>query len=110
MAVPNRATRLRLRVIALLFVGGFAGAQCLLFRDGLRNRDWLEPTPVLGPLYYLANKSPADDWLGIMLLIVLVPCILSFAVWPTRVTALLAVAAIMMWIGPGVLTILQNAP
>src|SRR5437016_6326959 len=102
-----RDPRLRERLLALLVVDGFFTVQELWFLEGRRMVYWWEPTPVLGPLYFLCNKSTADDWLGYVLLAVLAPWLLAFAVWPRPATAVLAVIAIVAWIGPGVLMILR---
>lgn len=106
----GRGPRLGHRLLALLLVSAFAAVQYHWWLDGRRYREWWAPTPVLGPLYFLANGTAEDDWLGGLLLAVLVPCVLAFPVWPTRLTALLASLAILAWVGPGILLILRNAP
>jgi hypothetical protein len=83
------APQLRHRLLALLLVGAFAAVQYRWWVDGRRYRLWWDPRPVLGPLYFLVNERADDDWLGFVLLAVLVPCILAFAVWSTRLTAVL---------------------
>src|SRR4051794_8482815 len=98
------------RVLALVVVAAFAAAQYQWWAQGRRHLAWSEPDPVLGPLYFLANTRTGDDWLGWLLLAVLVPCILAFPIRPTAVTGVLAVAAILAWIGPGVFMIWQAAP
>jgi hypothetical protein len=96
--------------LALLMVGAFAAVQYHWWLDGVRYRAWWDPTPVLGPLYFLANNRADDDWLGIALLAVLVPSIMAFPAWPTRRTAMLASIAILAWVGPGILLTGQRAP
>jgi hypothetical protein len=98
------------RLLALLIVSGFFTVQYCWWREGVRYRLWWEPTPVLGPLFFLANQSVEDDWLGVLLLVVLVPCILAFLIWPTRLTAWLGCLAILAWMGPGIFLILRAAP
>jgi hypothetical protein len=106
----SRWRRLGHRLLALLLVSLFAGVQTIWWLDGRRYREWWEPTRVLGPLYFLANKSAEDDWLGIVLLVVLVPCILAFVLWPTRFTTVLACLAILASVGPGIFLIWRDAP
>ena len=58
------------------------------------------PNWVLGPLYFLANASPADDWIGYSLLAVAVPCLLSVVVWPNRWTAMVSSLTAWAWVLP----------
>src|ERR1700722_3881434 len=95
LAGRNRDPLLRQRIVAFVMVCLFFAVQYVWWQDAWRYRFWFEPSPVFGPLYFLANKSPDDDWLGIVLLVILVPCILAVAVWPTRLTAILAVVAVL---------------
>jgi hypothetical protein len=60
-----------------------------------------EPSAVLGPLWYLVNVDESDDWIGHALLAVVVPCILSVVVWPSRWTAVLALLTVLVWVIPG---------
>ncbi len=89
------------RLIAAVPVGLFAYVQYAWFLEDRRLRGWFEPYKVLGPLYFLANNNPADDWIGYALLAIAAPCLLAVVVWPTRWTALLAVAAGLAWVVPG---------
>lgn len=90
-----------LRLLAAVPVGLFANAQ---YRWYLHERwQWPgNPAPnwVLGPLYFLVNTSPADDWIGYALLAIAVPCILSVVVWPSRWTALVASLTAWAWVIP----------
>jgi len=88
----------------------FTGLQTFWWMERPRNDLQPEPTRVLGPLYFLANKSAADDVLGWILLVVLVPCVLAWPLWPTRKTAVVTIFAILSWIGPGILWTLNRAP
>lgn len=106
----SRGPRAGQRLLALLLVSAFAGVQYHWWLDGRRYRAFWEPTPVLGPLYFLSNERTEDDWQGIVLLVMSVPCISAFPVRPNRRTALLASLAILAWVGPGILLILHNAP
>lgn len=98
------------RMLALLFVVVFAVVQYYWWLDGRRYRRFWNPTPVLGPLYFLANESREDDCLGIVLIAMLAPCILIFPVLPTRRTAAVAMVAILVWIIPGLIMILGKLP
>ncbi len=69
-----------------------------------RYLQWIQPQPkpnwVFGPLYFLLNASPDDDWIGYTLLAVAVPCLLSVVVWPSRRTALVASLTAWAWVIP----------
>jgi hypothetical protein len=98
-----------LRLLAAVPIWVFAKAQYGWY---LRERShWLgnpEPNWVLGPLYFLTNTSPADDWIGYVLLAVAVPCILSVLVWPNRWTALVASLTAWAWVIPGTVKALMD--
>ncbi len=89
------------RLVAAVPVGLFAYVQYAWFLEDRRLRGWFEPYKVLGPLYFLANNNPADDWIGYALLAFAAPCLLAVVVRPRRWTALVAVAAGLAWVVPG---------
>jgi hypothetical protein len=89
------------RLLAAFGVGLFAHAQYVWYVH--ERSAWLgnpEPNWALGPLYFLVNASPADDWIGYALLAVAVPCLLSVVVWPNRWTALVASLTAWAWVIP----------
>src|SRR4051794_28869235 len=63
------------RALALVLISLFAGMQYLLWLQRPRNFLQDGPTPVLGPLYFLANFDTGDDLTGYLLLAVMVSCI-----------------------------------
>jgi hypothetical protein len=89
------------RLIAAMPVGLFAYVQYQWFVHDRRIHSGIEPDMVLGPLYFLANLSPADDWIGYLLLAGAVPCLLAVVVRPRRWTAVLACVTGLAWIVPG---------
>src|SRR5262249_35801961 len=86
------------RLFAAILVGTFGFVQHARYLDSKALLDRYEPDWVLGPLYFLANASPADDWIGYALLAVAVPCLLAFVVWPNRWTALVASLTALAWV------------
>jgi hypothetical protein len=92
--VPSRFEKLAVgsfrRLLAALVVAGFC---FLAWRDCWKawyfhNR--YDPPHSLGPLYYLVNSTPADDWIGYLLLLAVVLGFAPFVVWPRRWTAWVA--------------------
>jgi hypothetical protein len=92
-------------ILTTIPIGVFALAQAGWYA---RARESLEPNWVLGPLYFLANASSDDDWIGYALLAVAVPCLLSVLVRPGRWTALVASLTAWAWVLPGTVTALMD--
>jgi hypothetical protein len=91
-----------LRLLAAIPLGLFAWAQYRWYGWYPFGRQYSSSRPnwVLGPLYFLANASPADDWIGYSLLAVAVPCLLSVVVWPNRWTAMVSSLTAWAWVLP----------
>jgi hypothetical protein len=97
------------RLLAALGVGLFAHGQYVWYQHA--RSGWFshpEPSWALGPLYFLLNASPADDWIGYALLAVAVPCLLSVVVRPNRWTALVASLTAWAWVIPGTVKALME--
>ncbi len=97
-----------LRLLAAVPIALFANAQYRWYLRELRPGGKPSPNWVLGPLYFLVNTSPADDWIGYALLAVAVPCLLSVVVWPNRWTALVASLTAWAWVIPGTVKALME--
>jgi hypothetical protein len=102
------------RVIHHLFAASvialFGLLQCVEYvyyrramRVGINN-----PSLVLGPLYFLTNQSPTDDWIGYGLLALALPCLLAVVVWPTRKTAWIATLTVWAWLMPAAIDTLSK--
>jgi hypothetical protein len=89
------------RLVAAVPVALFGYVQYAYFLQDRRLSHFFKPYRALGPLYFLANQSPADDWIGYALLAVAVPCLLVVVVWPRRWTMLLAIVVALAWVFPG---------
>jgi hypothetical protein len=89
------------RLFAAILVGIFGYVQYVRYLRSGEFLQWCEPDWVLGPLYFLANTSPADDWIGYALLAVAVLSLLAVVVWPNRWTALVASLTALAWVAPG---------
>jgi hypothetical protein len=101
---PRR--RMWYRLLGAGVVALFAAIQWYWWQDYhaipvQRTLGW-EPPRALGPLCFLANTRTDDDWIGIVLLILLVPAVLAFPCWPSRATAIITVLAIFTWTAVGV--------
>jgi hypothetical protein len=89
------------RLPALSLVGFFAYGQYEWYRQESQLPHWSYRSRALGPLYFLANASPTDDWIGFALLAVAVPCLLGVVIWPARWTAAVAIVTALAWVVPG---------
>jgi hypothetical protein len=82
-------------------VGLFAFVQYRRYLLEMQFRHAPEPYWTIGPLYFLANADPSDDWVGYALLAVAAPCLLAVVIWPGRRTALLASLTALAWVVSG---------
>jgi hypothetical protein len=89
------------RLVAAVPVALFGYVQYAYFLKDRRLNRFFTPYRALGPLYFLANQSPEDDWVGYALLAVAVPCLLAVVIWPRRWTMLIAIAVALAWVFPG---------
>lgn len=62
---------------------------------------WLDA--LWGPLRLVFDSAPANRLDGIVMLVILIPCICSVIFRPRRWTVILAGCAIAVWIGIGVI-------
>jgi hypothetical protein len=88
-------------LVAAVPVALFGYVQYSYYLHDRRFSHFFTPYRALGPLYFLANQSPEDDWVGYALLAVAVPCLLAVVIWPRRWTMLIAIAAALAWVFPG---------
>ena len=108
--------QLALRFLGLLFLLFFTAAQYHLWLDGQKVHDmelwgyFRKPVPSLGPLYFLVHPSTYNAPLGVALLCLLVPPLLSFVVWPRWWTALLMFSAALAWVVPGIIYAIKDLP
>jgi hypothetical protein len=105
------------RLLALLILVPFAAMQYHWWMDGRKAAGMVflgqplrKPVPILGPLYFLVHPDTQNAPLGIALLCVMVPALLSFIVWPRWWTCMLMCLAVLAWIVPGILTIMSEMP
>jgi hypothetical protein len=68
------------RLVAAVPVALFGYVQYSYFLKDRRLNRFFTPYRALGPLYFLANQSPEDDWVGYALLAVAVPCLLAVVI------------------------------
>jgi hypothetical protein len=89
------------RLGAAVPVGLFAFAQYGQYQREMEFRNAPEPFWTIGPLYFLTNADPSDDWIAYVLLVLAAPCLLAVVVWPGRWTALLASLTALAWVVSG---------
>jgi hypothetical protein len=101
----SRKERVAIGVIQRLMAGLAVAAFCY---DHWSNwwtawyfRNKYDPPLSLGPLYFLVNATPSDDWIGYTLLAVVAMCFVAFVVWPRRWTALPAWLIALVWVVVG---------
>jgi hypothetical protein len=88
------------RIFALLAISWFGYEKHYQWWQAWYIREKWEPPVSLGPLYFLANSSLTDDWIGYTLLACFAICLVPLVVWPNYWTALLAAAAVVAWYFP----------
>jgi hypothetical protein len=86
-----------LRLLAGLAVALFCYLRWRHWWQAWYHRLRLEPPWSLGPLYFLVNASPADDWIGYVLLAFVALCFLTFVAWPRRWSAAIAWGLAAIW-------------
>ncbi len=106
--------RLADRLLGLVFLLFFGAVQWIWWSDAPKTHEmaWAHlprPMPVLGPLYFFAHPLTYNAPLGIVLLCLLVPPLVSFVAWPRWWTALLMCLAALAWILPGIFLIMKNS-
>jgi hypothetical protein len=60
-------------------------------------------TVLLGPLHFLMDTAPENRITGIVLCLVLLPCLAAFPLKPNFVTALVSLLAGLCWFAIGVI-------
>lgn len=99
------------RLISVVLLALFATYERHFWVDGVRMSFWdHKPYPILGPLWFLANSDPRDDWIGIGLLVIMVPGLLAYVTWPNRTTLIITLVTFLAWIMPGVFHSLDSLP
>jgi hypothetical protein len=88
------------RLLAALAVAGFGYHEYYRWWWAWFLRGKYDPPASLGPLYFLANASQSDDWIGYALLAAAACCLLPFVIWPRPWTVLLAAATVLAWNSP----------
>jgi hypothetical protein len=90
------------RLVAAAFLWVFGITQYYWYLHDRRSQN---PRPGWGhgPLFFLANESPTDDWLGYALLAVAGASFLAVLIKPNRWTILVADIVLLCWVLPGLL-------
>jgi len=100
--IPSRMERLAAglfrRLLAATAVASFCFFAWSDWWPAWYFRNKYDPPHSLGPLYFLVNASPTDDWIGYLLLPAVVLGFAPFVVWPRRWTAWLAWLVALGWV------------
>ena len=58
---------------------------------------------IWGPLYFLFDSAPVNQITGIVLVCVLGAGMIAFPLWPRKLTGLMFILAVLLWLISGVI-------